>query len=67
MLDAWASCDQNKLSWIRSHQDNLRAEVYNNLADIVHGRDLDDEVVGRSVIPPSSYTGGDRFMQQHVP
>ena len=64
VVDACASYDQNKLSWIRSHQENLRAEVYNNLVDIVHGRDLDDEVVGRSVILPSSYTGGDRFMQQ---
>jgi len=64
LVDAWAACDQNKLSWLRSHQSNIRADVYNGLVDIVHCQDLDPGLVGRSVILPSSYTGGDRFMQQ---
>jgi hypothetical protein len=63
LVDAWASCDQNKLDWLRSHQSNIRADVYNGLVDIVRGQDLDPDLVGRSVVLPSSYTGGDWFMQ----
>ena len=64
VVDSWAACDQTKLSWLRSHQSNLRAEVYNGLADIVRGNDFDLAKVGRFAILPASYTGGDRFMQQ---
>ena len=65
VVDAWASCDQNKLSWLYSHQKNIRADAYNGLTDVVHGQELlDPNSVGRPVILPSSYTGGDRFMQQ---
>ena len=64
VVDSWAACNQTKLFWLRSHQSNLRAEVYNGLADIVRGKDFDRAKVGRFVILPSSYTGGDRFMQQ---
>jgi hypothetical protein len=63
-VDVWVSCDQTKLSLLKSHQANLRADVYNGLADIIRGQDLDPNLVGRSVILPSSYTGEDRFMQQ---
>ena len=57
-------CDQNKLSWIRTHQSNLRADLYNGLADSLLAQDFDAQEVGRRIILPSSYTGGDRFMQQ---
>jgi len=64
VVDAWACCDQNKLSWLTTHQKNLCADVYNGLIDVLHGQNLNSEALGRSVILPSSYTGGDRFMQQ---
>lgn len=31
VVDAWAVGDQNKLNWVREHQSELRAEVYNGL------------------------------------
>ena len=43
LVDAWAACDQNKLSRLRSHESNLRADVYNGLVDIVRARDMYDE------------------------
>ena len=64
MVDAWSVCDQNKLSWIRAHQANLRADLYNGLADSLLAQDFDAQEVGRRIVLPSSYTGGDRFMQQ---
>ena len=35
LVDAWVSCDQNKYDWIRFHQKNLRADLYNGLADVL--------------------------------
>ena len=64
VVDAWAICDQNKLGWIRFHQANIRAELYNGLADLLEAGDVDFAQVGRRVVLPSSYVGGDRFMQK---
>ena len=62
-MDAWASCDQSKLSWIRSHQNNFRADLYNGVV-AMQVPNLNPTTIGRSVILPSSHTGEDRFMQQ---
>jgi len=52
--------------WIRNHQANLRADLYNGLTDILQRDDtnIDPAAIGKKVILPSSYLGGDRFMQQ---
>jgi len=58
VVDAWAVCDQNKLSWLRSHQQSFRADLYNGLADVLLREDIDLNSVGRKVILPSSFVGG---------
>ena len=64
VVDAWAICDQNKLDWVRSHQANIRAELYNGLSDLSEAGDADFAQGGRRVVLLSSYVGGDRFMQK---
>ena len=64
VVDAWAVCDQNKLSWIRSHQADIRADLYNGVTDALEAGDIDLGRIGKRVVLPSSYVGGDRFMQQ---
>ncbi|KAK4512246.1 uncharacterized protein ATC70_002942 [Mucor velutinosus] len=64
VIDAWAVCEQTKLDWIKSNQANLRADVYKGLADATSAADADLEMVGRSFVLPSSFTGGPRFMMQ---
>jgi len=64
VVDAWAACDQNKLNWLRTNQAKLRTDLYNGLADVLQQGDVNPEEVGRRVVLPSSYVGGDRFMQQ---
>ena len=64
VVDTWAICDQNKLGWIHSHQANIRAELYNGLADLLEAGDVNFAHVGKRVILLSSYVGGDRFMQK---
>jgi hypothetical protein len=47
-----------------THQSNICADLYNGLTDIIICPDIDTASLGRRIILPSSYTGGDRFMQQ---
>ena len=64
LTDAWATCDQNALAWLRSNQANLRSDLYNGLADTLIQADINMDAIGQRIILPSSYTGGDHFMQQ---
>jgi len=64
VVDAWAVFDQNKLAWLKTYQENIRAELYNRLADVLEAGDVDPVYVGKRVVLPSSYMGGDRFMQK---
>ena len=64
VVDAWATCDQNKLLWLRNNQSQLRTDLYNGLADILVQADVNLQAMGKRIILPSSFTGGDRFMHQ---
>jgi len=64
VVDAWAACDQNKLNWLRTNQAKLRTDLYNGLADVLQQGDVNAHEVGRRVVIPSIYGGGDRFMPQ---
>jgi hypothetical protein len=64
VVDAWAVCDQHKLFWFQSNQPRIRADLYNGLADVLRQGDVNLSEVGRRTILPSSFVGGDRFMQQ---
>jgi Helitron helicase-like domain at N-terminus len=64
VVDAWAICDQHQLDWLSTHQANLRAELYNGVADAPTRTDVDLASVGRRVILPSSYLGSARFIGQ---
>jgi len=37
VVDAWASTEQNNINWVRTHQKDLRAEVYSGLRDAALG------------------------------
>ncbi|CAI0446753.1 unnamed protein product [Linum tenue] len=50
-VDAFSTIELNRLAFLRTHQKDLRSEVYQG------------EKLGRIIIP-SSYTGGPRYMQQ---
>lgn len=63
-MDAWATCDQNKLNWLRHNQATFRADPYNGLSDAKLRSDVDGQELGHRIILPSSYTGGDRFMMR---
>jgi hypothetical protein len=64
VVDAFAACETTALQWLRSNQKNIRADVYNGLADTLIRQDIDASEIGRRIILPASFTGSDRYMQQ---
>ena len=64
LVDAWAICDQHQLHWLRTNQANLRADLYNGVADALARTDVDLASIGRRVVLPSSYLGSARFIGQ---
>jgi hypothetical protein len=64
IVDAFVACETTALDWLRKNQDKIRADVYNGLTDTLIRQDVSAGDLGRRFILPSSFTGGDRFMQQ---
>ena len=66
LVDKFAGIDQNRLRYLRTNQDRIRATLYSGLEDTVNAADesVDLNQLGRRVILPSSYIGGTRHMHQ---
>jgi len=70
IVDAWASTEQSALNWARTHQKELRADVYRGLRDAAMGdreNNLDLQNHGQRVILPSTHIGSERNMLQLFP
>ena len=65
IVDQFAKIELSRLTYILNHQKELRAEVYSGAKDAMRSNDASGiENVGRKVVLPSSFTGGDRYMHQ---
>ncbi|CAL1403155.1 unnamed protein product [Linum trigynum] len=63
VVDAYSTIEQNRLYYLRSHQEDLRSELYYGLTDAFNRGDVTgDDVV--HVVLPSSHTGSPRYMKQ---
>ena len=58
LVDVWATCDQVKLAWLRNHQANLRADLYEGVTDALSRNDVEAAEIGYRTILPASYVGG---------
>ncbi|KAL0381183.1 UNVERIFIED_CONTAM: hypothetical protein Sangu_0182600 [Sesamum angustifolium] len=56
--------EAQKLRWIRFHQNDIRAELYEGLQDCLNAGENNAGNVGRRIILPSSFTGSPRDMYQ---
>ncbi|CAL1402794.1 unnamed protein product [Linum trigynum] len=63
VVDAYSTIEQNRLYYLRSHQENLWSELYYGLTDDFNRVDVTGDNVGHVVLP-SSYTGSPRYMKQ---
>ena len=67
LVDQFAKTEFSRLNYISHHQKELRAEVYSGAKDAMKKSDGVQEGignVGKRVILPSSFVGGDRYMHQ---
>ncbi|XP_074336548.1 uncharacterized protein LOC141673702 [Apium graveolens] len=64
-VDAYMEVEQERFRWIRTQQSELRTELYSGLMNAVHRGDSDSSAIGKSVVLPSSHTGGPRYSAQN--
>lgn len=60
-MDAWATTEQNRLTYYRLNQDKLRSGLYQDFTDI-HPDELNPNQIGKRFILLSSFIGGVRHM-----
>ena len=63
IVDQFAKSEIGRCRYVELHQKELRAEVYNGAKDAMKSN-ADLSSVGKRVILPSSFTGGERYMHQ---
>ena len=63
IVDQFAKSEMSRLSYIEFHQKEMRAEVYSGAKDAMK-TDGNLGGIGKKVILPSSFMGGDRYMHQ---
>ena len=65
IVDCYAQVEQGRLNYIRHHQPQLRADLYQGIVDAVAGEDVTNaRHMGCRIILPSSFTGSPRKMHQ---
>ena len=61
----WVKTETERLRYIKTHQNELRAAQYFQLQDAIMN-DADNVDVGQRVILPSTFIGGPRHMNQYM-
>ncbi|XP_071698893.1 uncharacterized protein [Rutidosis leptorrhynchoides] len=65
LVDAYTAVEEQRLKWLRHHQNELRIDLYNNVCDAVTRGDTSAASIGKRIILPSSHTGSPRYMVQN--
>lgn len=65
LVDAYSMIESSRLYYVKSHQKQLRAEMYKGLADTILRGETDPSTAGERIVLPSSFTGGARYMFQN--
>ncbi|XP_062085732.1 uncharacterized protein LOC133791836 [Humulus lupulus] len=65
IVDSYMAIEEERFRWIRNNQNKLRSDLFSGLMDDIHHSDSDCSKVGKSIIFPSSHTGGPRYRVQN--
>ncbi|KAK7315487.1 hypothetical protein VNO77_34037 [Canavalia gladiata] len=65
LVDSYTMIESSRLSYIRTHQKQLRAELYNGVAEAILRGENNASTLSRRIFLPSSFTGGARYMFQN--
>jgi hypothetical protein len=64
LVDQYAKIESQRLWYIRCHQDEIRADMYQNVFDALNADDENMSKSGKRLVLPSSFSGSPRQMQQ---
>ncbi|XP_015057654.1 uncharacterized protein LOC107003921 [Solanum pennellii] len=65
IVDGYMAIEEERFRYIRNNQPKLRADLFGGLMDAVVRGDSDCSQVGKTIILPSSHTGGPRYRAQN--
>ncbi len=64
VVNAWVSCNVNKLNWLRNNQNNICANVYNEFTNNLRRDNVNATILNQRFIFSFNYTSDARFMQK---
>jgi hypothetical protein len=65
LVDAYTAVEEQRLRWMRTHQNDLRIDLYNNIYDVVAKGDTRADAIGQRIVLPASFTGSPLYMVQN--
>ncbi|GKC45808.1 DNA helicase [Tanacetum coccineum] len=65
VVTAFCAVEQNRIDYIREHQNDIRNEYLSGVYDALMWGDSDGSDCGGRLILPQSFTGGPRYMYAH--
>ncbi|XP_071709132.1 uncharacterized protein [Rutidosis leptorrhynchoides] len=65
LVDAYTAVEEQRLKYLRNHQNELCTDLYNNVCDAVTRGDTKAASIGKRIILPSLHTGSPRYMLQN--
>lgn len=64
LVDKYEKIETERLNYLKNIHGKLRAHSYIHLKDAVGSSDADPNQMGQSIVLPSSFTGGSRYMHE---
>jgi len=65
LVDAYSMIESSRLKWVRTHQKDLRVEMYKGLTEAILRGEITPSTAGKRIVLPSSFVGGARYMFQN--
>lgn len=65
LVDVYSMVEASRLKFIRTHQKELRAELYRGLTDAVLRGETNAATAGKRIVLPSTFTGSARYLFQN--
>ncbi|XP_028797692.1 uncharacterized protein LOC114753197 [Neltuma alba] len=62
IVDGYTMIEAQRLLWVRTHQKELRVDLYQGLTDALLSGERNAASTGKRIVLPSSFTGGARYM-----
>nr|XP_043620000.1 uncharacterized protein LOC122591834 [Erigeron canadensis] len=65
LVDSYTAAEEQRLRYVRTHQTELRVELYDSVCDAVTRGDTNEKALGQRIVLPASFTGSPRYMVQN--